>query len=599
MSSSAGQSSNSGQDVLSLLPQFINLLRSPSIPAIPLPTLLGAITHFLCNLDSPHLEGFISALVTSPFLWSDIDSTVDDVRNTIRLAVPARISKINQETQNVYFAETRKKRRAREWLHVCVKSAVAIEDGPGTYSFLFGILQGLDDTQDLDWGKERVNLEETAVLFLAGKMNTSRDTVKELCIVIPHIALERLQALDMEKLVSAIDLNFHATFDILTRQFEQEGPTLARALARSFEVLESGGPSSRKFAWESMKRFCMEVKGRADNWEKEWIIKDIRSDANEWQKRKTAFFSFLLVSSTILEILLRDNLQAPGTLFGGSESSSDIAAHILSELASFAYLTEESQGGFENYHEILYGCLDIIDTRAGTQGVRKLFDLVCEDADMSDARAGFVLVLGEELVHHLGKKQIDMLFPLAERHVVRPSHHASFEASHAFMLTLLKSSAASLESSHSQEAFFDALLPNYLDILTKQYRSDEITPEQFRQAFPLIVGSSSKRSPDAVQNCLSALSTMPETAEIRKIRVSITPYIPSTDLPLYLDDLAQMIVRTGTDSEERLDLVKSAFEMIVRDMSDAHRSIGIDWWLKWKTEFEGTDRQVGFIRSRL
>ena len=53
------------------------------------------------------------------------------------------------------------------------------------------------------------------------------------------------------------------------------------------------------------------------------------------------------------------------------------------------------------------------------------------------------------------------------RHSYRYQHRPSFEAAHAFFLSLLRSSAATFGTSAPQSDFFDALLPNYLVILTK------------------------------------------------------------------------------------------------------------------------------------
>lgn len=83
-------------------------------------------------------------------------------------------------------------------------------------------------------------------------------------------------------------------------------------------------------------------------------------------------------------------------------------------MASFACLPDFTKGSFENYHRVLYGSLDIIAGKGGVKATEKLFALLSQEDPLSDTRAAFVLMLGDELVHQLGRGSIDLLLPLAE-----------------------------------------------------------------------------------------------------------------------------------------------------------------------------------------
>ncbi|WWC93010.1 uncharacterized protein L201_007974 [Kwoniella dendrophila CBS 6074] len=600
MSSVAGPSTSAAAaDTLAILPQLLDLLQSPLISNVPSSTLLGAISHFLSQLESPHLEEFISTFLSSRFLWS-YDS--DEIRNAIRLSVPAKIAKINEDTKDVYFINSRRKRKAREWLNACLKLSAEKKKKirEATLQYHMGLLQGISDIQDIDWGKGRNDLEEMIVLALAEQLDdlTSPD-INSICSVIPNIDSDMLQVLDLQKLTSHIETTLYGTLDSFNTQSQQNASNYSRALARSIQVLRSGGPSSQEHARAKMLEFSEEMQKRGEALEEKWESKprsQLDVDGPMWNKHKLTFSAFLTVASSVLDTILLENASGPDQ----SPSESDIILQLLVTLGSFSYLIEASQGGFENYHKILYGSLDLISARAGPEGVKTLLSrLTTAEDELNGARAGYALVLAEELINYLDRANIDRLLQLAERCIFQPNHKSSFEASHAFFLALLRISTDNLETDNSQSAFYDALLPNYLNILIRQYSQKHISPEQFRQAFPMIVESASKRSSESLRLCLDRLSSLPPNKEMRQIRITITPYINTPDLPQYLENLAQIILETDKHSEERTDLMKSAFEMVVRDLSDSNKHLGIKWWLKYRRDFEDDEREIGFVRSRL
>ena len=83
-------------------------------------------------------------------------------------------------------------------------------------------------------------------------------------------------------------------------------------------------------------------------------------------------------------------------------------------------------------------------------------------------------------------------------------------------------------------------------------------------------------------------------------RISIAQYVPTTKLRPYLDRLADDIVNTPA-GDERLELAANAFGMVVRELGDQQKRIGIDWWLERKAQIEGRDRSMPThpIRAKL
>jgi len=74
-------------------------------------------------------------------------------------------------------------------------------------------------------------------------------------------------------------------------------------------------------------------------------------------------------------------------------------------------------------------------------------------------------------------------------------------------------------------------------------------------------------------------------------RISVAQYVPATKLRPYLDRLADDIADTPA-GDERLELAANAFGMVVRELGDQQRRIGIDWWLQRKAQIEGKDRSI-------
>jgi hypothetical protein len=88
---------------------------------------------------------------------------------------------------------------------------------------------------------------------------------------------------------------------------------------------------------------------------------------------------------------------------------------MLVTLHAYSEVVDSSSGGLEGYHRILFSSLDILAAKGGVTGTTKLFDTLSRDGSGSVGKDAFMLVLGEELIHHLdGRVVRDILLPKAE-----------------------------------------------------------------------------------------------------------------------------------------------------------------------------------------
>lgn len=208
-------------DTTALLPPFLTVLSSSTPISLPNDTLYGAITHFLSTLPLDQLDELVKAVVASPTLWSGVEA-IQNIQDAFRLSVQAKLTSLSKDTERAWFGfgnDRRKGRIARSWLRRVVHSLPLQSQMDGTVSrkrenyILVGLLLGLDDGQaggtgDVEWGVERVRLEERVIIalhhVLDGQAPQSRlvtnpdDELLLLCHAIPHISTDRLQVLDLE-----------------------------------------------------------------------------------------------------------------------------------------------------------------------------------------------------------------------------------------------------------------------------------------------------------------------------------------------------------------------------------------------------------------
>ncbi|ODO06922.1 hypothetical protein I350_04283 [Cryptococcus amylolentus CBS 6273] len=558
----------------SLLDPFLALLDDPAPSNVPAQTLLGAITHFISTLDDAQLARFIASLTRSLSLPKTNGVSSEDIRAAVKLGVVGFVMRMENEKKGVYFGSYRRSKAARQWLDGVLHATKTTRDtvGPRT-QVLIGLLQGVEESQTVDWGHARVKLEEKVVLALSWDEQTG--DLEPLCVAMPHVGVYRLLALDLQPLSDKIADHIFALLAV--QQDLDQIHIYASALGRSYVALYSEAASNQRHTLQAMSLFCQRMEGLG-----------LELGKKDKDLHKTAFRAFLLPASSILDVLLQN--------LSGQEESVDLAGRIIRTMFAFSYLTV-SGDGFEHYHRLLAGCLDITSQRGGVAATETLFAHISSEGRLSDAKAAFVLILGDGLVHQLGSRSIDLLLPLAERHAHRSESRPSFEAAHTFFLSLLRVSSETLQSASPQTDFFDALLPNYLSILTKRAKSGDITPDQLKQALPLITSYAARRDHASVSLCLQALSSLPPSPATRLIQIRLAPHIPSFSLPAYLQNLGEMMRGVDESSYERMELMGEAFQMISRDLRDEDKRLGVEWWMSWKQTLG--QKPLGFVRSRL
>ncbi|ODO00725.1 hypothetical protein L198_03051 [Cryptococcus wingfieldii CBS 7118] len=571
----------------SLLDPFLALLDDPAPSNVPAQTLLGAITHFISTLDDAQLARFIASLARSLSLPKTNGVSSEDIRAAVKLGVVGLVMRMENEKKGVYFGSYRRSKAARQWLDGVLHATRTTKDtvGPRT-QVLIGLLQGVEESQTVDWGQARVKLEEKVVLALSGDEQTG--DLEPLCVAMPHVGVYRLLALDLQPLSDKIA--DHIFVLLAGQQDLDQIPIYASALSRSYVALYSEAASNRRHTLQAMSLFCQRMEGLGLGLGKKGASERQADSRGTGDKdlHKTAFSAFLLPASSILDVLLQN--------MSGQEESVDLAGRIIRTMFAFSCLTA-SGDGFENYHRLLAGCLDITSQRGGVAATESLFSHISSEGRLSDAKAAFVLILGDELLHQLGSRSIDLLLPLAERHAHRSESRPSFEAAHAFFLSLLRVSSETLQSASPQTDFFDALLPSYLSILTKRAKSGDIMPDQLKQALPLITSYAARRDHASVSLCLQALSLLPPSPATRLIQIRLAPHIPSSSLPAYLQNLGEMMRGVDESSYERMELMGEAFQMISRDLRDEDKRSGVEWWMSWKQTLG--QKPLGFVRSRL
>ena len=197
----------SSKDYLTVFTPFLELLRSPSPITLSQETLLGAITHFLSTLPSHDLISFTSTLVESPSLWKSDTRRQEELRHAIRLGVPAKVNGANHELRNSYFLRIKQQRSARRWLSDVSKAMMTSKASTGRNVALVGLLEGLSDVSNVDWGRSRVRVEEEIILGLSSIQSDqdekTQQELKLVCASILYIAEERVRVLDLKVRISA------------------------------------------------------------------------------------------------------------------------------------------------------------------------------------------------------------------------------------------------------------------------------------------------------------------------------------------------------------------------------------------------------------
>lgn len=181
-----------------MLEPFLQALRSDKALTIPKATLLGALTHFLSLLDGDNLEAYVQDVLSSPSLWDAV--TPHDIENAVRSAPASKVASLKPKIKDTFFKRNRVATASQEWLGDLVQDLHKSGNTERTLPVLVGILNGISDVKDIDWGKPRLELEDTLVITLAERLEKEKgdiDVLRLFSSVAEDIQPERLRVLDL------------------------------------------------------------------------------------------------------------------------------------------------------------------------------------------------------------------------------------------------------------------------------------------------------------------------------------------------------------------------------------------------------------------
>lgn len=184
---------------------FLRLLQSPESLNLPDDTLFGAITHFLTVLPDAHLTSFTRAVVTSESLWRRAEaskgqlSTADKLRTAVGYAVGGKVARVRQDLSSVYFATKRVKRNLQKWLLLVVQAAKddANVHGSSQLCFVAGLLEGVQEEKEIDWGTAREELELELATSLDSAVLGHTEVPVVLWRILPLLQESTLRVMDL------------------------------------------------------------------------------------------------------------------------------------------------------------------------------------------------------------------------------------------------------------------------------------------------------------------------------------------------------------------------------------------------------------------
>jgi hypothetical protein len=196
MAAAAAQRARAEREVLQVLNPFLEVLRSPTEIKIPKETLVGALGHFISTLEGDRLDSFIQDVVSSPSIWKALDHT--EIEAAVRPAPTVKVAALRPEVKDGWILRNRLDKACQAWLAEVVKSVTRAGITTNSLVLLIGLLQGLDDVADIDWGKPRISLEEQIVIAVAERFEkNSCDALDLFCSAAENIDSARLRALDL------------------------------------------------------------------------------------------------------------------------------------------------------------------------------------------------------------------------------------------------------------------------------------------------------------------------------------------------------------------------------------------------------------------
>lgn len=425
-----------------MLNPFLNVLRSSDPITIPRDTLQGALGHFFSTLSGDRFDSFVQDVLNSTSLWDTLDS--HQIEAAVRPAAKVKIEALRPVVKDGWIFRNQLDKAAQGWLSDVIKAIKRVPPtGTHLLVLLIGILQGLDDVLDINWGRSRVDLEEEIVIALGELLDgNSCDLLDLYCSSADHIDPARLRALDLRVSIEPLQLltlqlivprlhvalmtalGFNSTTTKSPQLNMDEITALSRGLARSFTALSDGGEVSQEYAWEELtafaRRMCYDCVAKIQN---DWLSRGSPPPKGGalWELEKAALFAFLTVTWPAVQVMLDPEGHST------RKTSAELSSVIVITLAKFATLTE-ADSEMEGYERVLYGSLDILAADGGSRGVKNIFKELQKEPK-TDSLAGFILIVADQLIRLLDAGTIrDYVLPLA---------HRSVPASASFTLTLL------------------------------------------------------------------------------------------------------------------------------------------------------------------
>ncbi|KAL7424965.1 hypothetical protein Q5752_000652 [Cryptotrichosporon argae] len=513
---------------VALLPPFLAQLASTTA-SIPPDTLGGAITHFLACLPAAELSTFVHALSASP-LWSTFEAGP-----SVRRAVPAKVWQLRAAHARSYVPDRGVRVAARAWLRVLRRADRA--------EVRVAVLRGLDDVE-LDWGSERVRLEEDVVLALA---EAREGELRTLIPAIPHIHAARLYALDIEALLPRLLSAVHACS---SRAHPSDAPDAAaaasRALARALQVSFAGGPASQARARDTVLELCGRVEGAAD------VVSAQALDSKGADAAVLDAF-VLPAQAGIDHLITRPRHDDPV-----------LPCRIIRALSTIPPIRITSTSA----ETLIHSALDVVASLGATTASALTGDLV--RAAETPARAAFALDVAKQLVDSLDATAVGSALRVCETYLYRPDLREAFDASHAFVLALLEAASRAERPAYAQDEFIAALVAHYVPLMMRQHAA-YLPSTHLEAAFPVLL----RVARPAQAEWLLALLARADLAT----RVAAVPAVPPPQLQAYLDRLGvDMEAASSAEREPRVDELFKA----VMDLADDAKDTGVAWWLRWR-----------------
>lgn len=177
------------------------------------------------------------------------------------------------------------------------------------------------------------------------------------------------------------------------------------------------------------------------------------------------------------------------------------------------------------------------------------------------------------------------------RYFVRPEHRSAFQASNAFLLVLLEVASNSLERDSTQASFVDSMVRICANGLLKESRDGSVTTEQLLPAYTAVIRAAARYDIELVHYCIDLLDTITfdtkeYTQTLDMIRISAIPSIPEPEMQEYLDGISRIILNAPHGSDSRIELARQAFKVVMNEIPDESKQVGIEWWLKHRRVFQ-------------